>query len=169
MLILNDENNILNTDEIEKSCYFSVLSFKDYKNPDFFFDHLNSHIEYFESASVVLEIGPYSIVMPLPWSILCTDYENVESIPLYEICGREYQVFTINPISGYMPRYYPLKLGTIYKNTTWTCPTVNDKDMLVVPLGRERMKEDQQVDRGPVCAIFSPSKMEINKQISDIW
>lgn len=169
MLILNEKNEILDTDGIEKSCHFSVLSFKDYKSPDFYFDHLSTHIDYFESASISLGIGPYNIVMPLPWSILCTDFETVESIPLHELSGREYHVFAVNPIDGYMPSYLPLRVGMIYRNTTWTCPPVGDKDMLVVPLGYEKARDERVVERGPICAIFSPSKLEVSKHISEIW
>lgn len=169
MYILSEKNTIIDTDVVEKRFHFSVLSFKDYKNPDFYFEN-PSQLEHFESASICLEIGPYKLVMPLHWSILVTDYDQVESLPLYEICGRDYQVFAMNPIDGYMPRYLPLKTGAIYRNTNWTSPPVSDKDMLVVPLGYEIQKDDdQRAAPGPICAIFSPSKLEISKSISEIW
>lgn len=165
MLILNETNEVLDTDTLSHDCHYSVLRLKDPKNPDFFFEHL-TQIEEFSSASVSLNIGPFNIVMPIHWSVLCSDLEYVQTIPLYEISGREYQVFCLNPLDGFMPNYLRLKAGNIFRNTTWSCPPMEDKDMLVVPLGRI---ERQEVERGPLCAIFSPNRIDITRPISDIW
>lgn len=191
MLILTVENKPKNTDlislvveeiasEVEagreppksaeqlEDLFYSILSFKEYKNPDFFFEQMH-YLEEFNSASITLQIGQYyEIIMPLHWSILCTDMESVQSIPLYEVSGREFAVFCLNPLDGYSPQFHPLRTSTIYPNTTWTAPPVGEKDMLVVPLG-ENQRIGQGIKRGPVCAMFSPSKFEVNRPISDIW
>lgn len=172
MLILTPENDVKNTDRIVESdvpVHYGVLSFKDYKNPDFFFDRRIEYLEEFASASIVLRIGVYEIVMPLHWSILCTDLEYVQTVPLQEVSGRDFTVFCLNPLDGYRPYYNILKTGMIFPNTTWTCPPIQDKDMLVVPLGEMDRHVDAEVDRGPVCAIFSPNKIEIYKPISEVW
>ncbi len=170
MLVLTANNEAKNTDnfELNKEVHCSVLSFRDYKNPDFFFEAAHE-LEEFSSASITLRIGDYTVVMPFFWSILCTDYEYVQSIPLYEVSGRDFTIFCLNPIDGYMPQFLPLRLGTIYPNTTWTSPLVGDKDMLVVPLGEIFRPDPDAIKRGPICAIFSSSKIEINKPIADIW
>lgn len=165
--LLSENNNVLYTDTISHVCHYSVLNFKDQDSPDFFFNEL-TQIEEFSSASIILTIGPFEIVMPIHWSILCSDLEYVQSIPLYEISGRDYSVFTVNPIDGYMPNYFRLRTGEIFSNTTWSCPPMEDKEMLVVPLGKIE-RYDDGVERGPACAIFSSSKIDISRPISDIW
>lgn len=198
MLIITAENEVQDTDHLNDHYNYGVLSFKDYKCPDFFFPRIE-YLEEFNSASITLHIGKFEAVMPLHWSILCTDLENVQSIPLYEAAGRDFAVFCLNPIDGFMPEFHPLRTGTIFPSTTWMAPPMADKDMLVVPLGRttkssaaitaeaRRMVNSTEVVteagpevkapevevqrgvKGPICAMFSPSKLEINKPISDIW
>ena len=168
MNVLNEKNEIINTDREKKKFFFSVLSFKDYKNPDFYMDR-PPHLEFFESTSACLEIGNFKIIVPLPWSILTTDLETVELVPLTELFGTRYSAFVINPIDGYVPQFLPVRLRTVFRDTNWTSPPIGDKDLLVVPFGYDEKKPNQAVDKGPLCAIFSPSKLELSKPISDIW
>lgn len=170
MLILSENNKKIDTDIINEEHHYSVLRFKDFRNPDFYFEKL-TQIEEFTSASIMLEIGepnPFTVVIPLHWSILCSDKEYIQSIPLYEINGRIYDVFCLNPIDGYMPYYLKMRPGEVLPNMTWTCPPIDDRDMLVVPLGTIQRPEDM-IERGPVCAIFSPNRIDVNRPISDIW
>lgn len=171
MLMLNEMNKVLDTNTISQQCNYWVLRMKDVKNPDFFCESIADQIEVFSSASVSLNIGPFEIVMPLHWSVLCSDLEYVQTIPLYELNGQDYSVFCVNPLDSYMPEYLPLRQRTIFPNTTWSCPPMEDKDMLVVPLGyaERQNKSIKAVERGPVCAIFSPNKIDISRPISDIW
>ncbi len=170
MLILSPENEVLNTDTLTEETNYGVLSFKDYKHPDFYFDRkIDFFVEEFASASITLRIGQFETVMPLHWSILCTDLEYVQTVPLQDVSGRDFTIFCLNPIDGYKPEYEILKTGDIFPNTTWTCPPILDKDMLVVPLGRMDMPHGANHERGPLCAIFSPNKIEIYKPISDVW
>lgn len=163
MLILDEHNTIKDTDKISESCHYSVLRFKDPKNPDFFFDEL-MHIEEFTSHTIKMQIGQYTIFVPFHWSILCSDMEYVQTIPLYDFSGRDFHAFCINPIDGYMPAYLRVRIREVFSNNTWSCPPVQDKDMLVIPIG----PHPRYVDRGPVCAILSPHKLDINRPISDI-
>lgn len=173
MLILSDSNRIMDTDRLNTSVHYSILSFRDYKNPDFFIDKLE-YVDEVQSASIAIEIGPYKLVMPYSWSVVITDFEMLECVPLHDAIGRTFPVFCMNPLDGYLTNFYPLRTGMIYPNTTWTAPPLGEKDMLVVPLGMEKRREKfnrdgTSVDAGPICAIFSQTKMEINKQIADIW
>lgn len=161
MLILSVDNEIQNTDFLSEEIHYGVLSFKDFKNPDFFFPKL-TYLEEFTSTSITLNIGGHELVMPLGWSILCTDLENVQSIPLYEMSGM-YHVFCLNPIDGFMPEVLPMKLSKVFPSTTWTAPPAVDKNLIVVPLGNNKRS------KSPLCVMFSPNKMEINRPISDIW
>lgn len=163
MLILDENNTIKDTDKIDESCFFSVLRFKDQKNPDFYFEEL-TYIEEFTSYTMKIEIGPYPIFVPVHWSILCSDLEYIQTIPLCDISGRQFQAFSMNPIDGFIPQYPPIRIVEIFPNTTWSCPPVHDKDMLVVPIGYDSMG----VDKGPLCVILSPHKIDINRSLADI-
>jgi len=172
MLILTAENTVLNTDTmtVGESVHHSVLSFQDPANPDFFFNEVE-YLEEFTSASVTLRIGKHELVMPLHWSIICTDLEYLHSIPLYELAtGKDFEAFCINPIDGFRPEFLHVRQGTIFPSANWTTPQMNDKDLLVVPLGElSSPYHHEGVKRGPECAIFSSSKVEIYKPIGDIW
>jgi len=168
MKILSETNEVLDTDLVDDEfVYYSVLSFRDYRCPDFFFEK-TCFLEEWNSASMTLHIGDSNVVMPMHWSVLCTDLEYVQSVPLYETAGRDYTVFCVNPIDGYMPEFRTLKTSSIFPNTTWTAPPISEKDMLVVPIGTTG-GQGRTLERGPICAIFAPSKIEIYKPVSDIW
>lgn len=177
MKILNADNKIMDTDLISNKAefYYSVLSFRDYKNPDFFFErNKGSDIVEMESASIALRIGNFSLVMPIIWSIIVTDNENLECVPLYEAQPRNLNVFLLNPVNGFISRFHPLQSGMIYPVSNWSMPNLKEKEMLVVPLGHDPMhrrmdREGNPLEVGPVCAIFSPTKMDISKAIADIW
>ena len=171
MLILTAENEVLNTDSMKvgEVVHHSTLSFQDPANIDFYFNVIE-FLEEFSSASVTLQIGEHEIVMPLHWSIICTDMEYLHSIPLYEIGGRNFPAFCLNPIDGFRPEFLKVRQGTIFPQANWTSPQMNDKDLLVVPLGENSSPYlADGVKRGPNCAIFSSSKVEIYKPIGDIW
>ena len=135
MIVLTVENGVLDTDKMsvgdEVNC--GVLSFQEYQDPDFYFPTIEM-LEEFSSASITLKIGVHEIVMPLHWSILCTELEYVQTIPLWEVSGKQFPVFCLNPRDGFAPEFLPLRTGTIFPQTTWTAPQLNDKDLLVVPL-----------------------------------
>lgn len=165
MLILDEHNHILDSDKIDASCYYSVLRFRDPKNPDFCFEEL-TYIEEFSAPTMKIEIGSHTLFVPFHWSILCSDQEYVQTIPLYEFAGRAFTAFCINPIDGYLPTYAPIRLIEVFTNTTWSAPPIHDKDMLVVPVGPPRIANG--VAKGPMCAILSPHKLDISRSIADI-
>jgi len=163
MLILNNDNNILDTDKISESCFYSVLRFKDMKNPDFYFEELK-YVEEFTSHTIKIEINEKPVYVPFHWSILCSDLEYIQTIPLYEFSGRQFQAFCMNPIDGFTPHYPTVRIVEIFQNITWSCPPMKDKDMLVVPIE----ENSSRVDKGPLCAIICPHKLDISRPISDI-
>lgn len=165
MQILNEDNQILDTDKISKSCHYSVLRFKDAKNPDFFFTKLD-HIEEFTSPTMKVDIGGHTSFIPFHWSILCTDQEYIHTIPLYEFSGRQFDAFCINPIDGFIPYYLPVRMVEVYQATTWSCPPLHDKDLLVMPIGYR--PNNTQADKGPICVILTPHKIDINRSLADI-
>jgi len=192
MLILTAENTVLDTRtmKVGDEVHHGVLSFQDHQNPDFYFNVVE-FLEEFSSASITLRIGEYEVVMPLHWSILCTDMEYLQSIPLWEVGGKHFPVFCLNPIDGYQPEFLRLRTSTIFPQNTWTAPQLNDKDLLVVPLGEHQnpmgttiVEKDEVLtetsslfidqkrkksNKGPLCAFFSASKFEVYKPVGDIW
>ena len=172
MLILSEKNTVLDLDVINTETYYSVLSFRDYKNPDFQCEPL-SRIEFIESSAVTLQIGSYNLVMPFVWNILVTDFDNLECIPLIDAMGKDLSVFCMNPLDGYSIHCLPMRTRGVFERHVWTIPELGEKDMLVVPLTPHRMvKTDntgRQMQSGPLCAIFSPIRIEVNKSIADIW
>ena len=171
MLVLTAENKILNTDSlvVNDEIYHSVLKLEDPAHPDFYMDVIE-YLDEFTSASITLRIGTHEIVMPLHWSIICTDMEYLHSIPLYELGGRHFPAFCLNPIDGFSPEFLRVRTGTIFPQSNWTSPQLHDKNLLVVPLGdHDRVDSFRASKKGPVCAMFSASKVEVYRPIGDIW
>ncbi len=168
MLILNERNETLDAKNIKQTEWFSVLRLRDLKDPDFYFEEITV-IEEFSSHTVKLQIGDddgdnYTVFVPINWSILCSDMEYVQTIPLCEFSGRDFYAFCINPIDGYMPHYKRVRIVGIQESAVWRSPPIQDKDMLVSPIGYQ----PRGVARGPLCAILSPNKLDIHLPISDI-
>jgi hypothetical protein len=172
MLILTAENQVINTDSmmVGEEVYNGTLNLQDPSNPDFFFNVIE-FLDEFTAASVTLRIGDFEIVMPLHWSVLCTDMEYVHSIPLHELGGKQFSAFCLNPIDGFSPEFLQVRQGMIFPQANWTAPQMNDKDLLVVPLGdhKKPWQHDANHKKGPLCAMFSASKVEVYKSIGDIW
>jgi len=168
MYILSGDNRIIDTDQINKETQYWVLSFEDYSDPDFMQRTLSA-LEEYTCPAMSLDIGDYTCVVPLHWRILCTDYDYVQTIPLEEINRNDHLVFSFNPITGFMPDYLPLRVSVkfpaIYPNLNWSCPVINEKDLIVVPL------LDNNSPRGidPPCVIFSTNKNDIHISASEIW
>jgi len=126
MQILDENNQIKDTDRLSESCHYSVLRFKDPKEPDFYFDEL-TYIEEFTSYTMKIAIGENEVFVPFHWSILCSDLEYIQTIPLYEFSGRNFQAFCMNPIDGFIPHYPYIRILQVFRNTTWSCPPIKDK------------------------------------------
>lgn len=163
MLILDENNQIQDTDRISESCHYSVLRFRDTKNPDFYFEEL-THVEEFSSHTMKIEVDGFPVFLPFHWSLLCSDYEYVQNIALYEFSGRSFQAFALNPIDGFVPNYPHIRIIEVFPNTTWSCPPIHDKDMLVIPIGARK----QGFSKGPLCIMATPHKLDINRPLSDI-
>lgn len=173
MKILTHENRVVDTDtERSPDLHFGVLSFKDWKSPDFFFERATNGFEQIECSSAILMVGTYTLVVPFPWCILVTDFETVDCLPVENLLLSSMPGFCLNPIDGYRVEFLKVKIKMLYPNGSFVIPVLGNKDMLVVPLTHERRKADRDgkiVDAGPICVILSPSKMELSKPISDLF
>ena len=173
MRILTEENVAVDLDvQRQAGMHCSVLSFTDFRNPDFFFREMTA-FEQIECGSAILAIGEHSLVVPFPWCIMVTDFETVDCLPIENLLGKSMPGFCLNPIDGYRVEFLQIKLKMIYPNGSFIIPVLGNKDMLVVPLGYNRERHDRHgniIECGPICIVLSPTKMELNgKSISDIW
>jgi hypothetical protein len=169
--ILTNENKAVDTDVVRTELYYSVLSFKDYKNPDFFFEKATAY-EQIECSSASIMVGDFSLVVPFPWCIMVTDFETVDCLPIDNLLGKSMPAFCLNPIDGYRLEFLKVKLKMIYPNGSFIIPVLGNKDMLVVPLGYGKVrhgKDGEPIESGPICVVLSPTKMELSKALSDIW
>jgi hypothetical protein len=172
MRILTEENKVQDLDINRSAGYCSILSFTDFKSPDFFFRAITAY-EQIECASASLTIGEHSLVVPFPWCLLVSDFDTVDCLPIDNLLGKSMPAFCINPIDGYRVEFLTAKLKMIYPSGNFIIPVLGNKDMLVVPLttiSRSRQdREGNRVEAGPLCVILSPTKMELSKPISEIW
>lgn len=164
MLLLDNKNEIIDTDKISKQCHYSVLKCKDKDNTDFFYE-LMPYIEEFTSCKIEVQIGErYNIQVPFQWSILCSDGDVLESMAFPDFFGRQFSAFCMNPIDGGSPLYMNIELGEIVDSVSWTSPVVSDKEFLVVPVGYDNMRPN----KGPICVMLTPHKIDIKRSVGDI-
>ena len=168
MFILGEDDRIINTDMVNRETRYWVLSFEDPQEPDFYLRSLTA-LEDYTCPAMSLDIGDYTCVVPLHWRILCSDYENVQTIPLEEINRNDHMVWSFNPISSYMPDHLTMRVSVrfpaIYPAVNWSCPVMSEKDMIVVPL----LGNNSVAGKAPKCVIFSTNKYDIHMAASELW
>lgn len=125
---------------------FCVLDYSDPKNPDYFFIPL-VFLESFQAPAVVLNIGKYTIEMPLDWSLLVCDedYSDLEIMPLTSLNDRGFHTMVFNPLRHMVPRPQEINITNVYAEVKWFFPKLKNGNILVVPL------EDKPF---PNCALF---------------
>ena len=102
---------------------------------------------------MVLQIGDYSIQMPLDWSILVCDedYSDLEVMPLTSLNDRGFHTMVFNPLRHMFPRPKEINITNVYSEVKWFFPKLKNGNILVVPV------EDKEC---PNCVLFVK---EINK------
>jgi hypothetical protein len=149
MLILTTENRPYNLnkipDEIEDIRY-CVFDYSNPENPDYYFIPL-IFLENFHAPAVVLQIGEYTVQMPLDWSILVCDdeYSDLEIMPLTSLNDRGFHTMVFNPLRHMVPRPKEVNIVNLYKDVKWFFPKLKNGNILVVPI------EDKPT---PNCVLF---------------
>ena len=153
MYILTPENKSFDTNRIpamNTELYYSVLDYSNRSEIDYKFLPI-VFIEDFAKASAVLRIGTYTIEVPLHWTVLIGDQEfgELELMPLIDIGGRDFSIFSFNPCQGFMPKFMDLEIINIYQEVKWCVPSVLSDHLLTVPLCN---------GENPPCAFFAEPK-----------
>lgn len=155
MNILTNDNRAYNLDKIPneiEDIRYCVLDYSDPKNPDYFFIPL-IFLESFYAPAVVLNIGKYTVQMPLDWSILVCDdsYSDMEVMPLTSLNDRGFHTMAFNPLRHMVPRPQEINITNVYTEIKWFFPKLKNGNILVVPV------EDKP---HPDCVLFVK---EVNK------
>ena len=150
MKILTPENKTFEMnslpEEIEDIRY-CVMDVTDKEEPDFFFIPL-VFIETFNAPSISLNIGEYTIEMPIDWNILIGDrgLGQLEFIPLTSINERNFDTITTNPLSGFTMEWKPVVVNNVFADVKWFFPKLKYGHILAIPL--------EHGDK-PLCAYFT--------------
>jgi hypothetical protein len=125
-------NNVPDNVEDIRYC---VLDYSDHNNVDYLFIPL-LFLESFNSPAVDLRIGNYRIQLPIDWSIVIGDKNSgdLEVIELKKLNDRPFQLFTLNPIAGYMPEFLDIEIVNIFPDVKWFFPKLKYGHLLAVPL-----------------------------------
>lgn len=143
--------------------YYSVIDASDINEPDYMFHKLHIFTSY-EHPSVELQIGDFTVEVPLNWKILTghPDEGVLELVSIEDLLGFDYKAFVTNPLHGIIPNYMDIKVNKAYPtNTRWFVPKLQKKNMLAVPVGTEADWKEYVIDRttgethkAPLCVYF---------------
>jgi hypothetical protein len=160
MKILTNNNTTYNLNQVpdpDQDLRFGVLDYSNQNDVDYFFLPL-VFLESFNSPCVDLKIGNYNIQMPLDWSVVIGDINSgeLEIMPLIYLNDKDFDVFALNPISGYLPSFLKLEIINIWPDVKWYFPKLKNSHLLAVPLsdGPE-----------PLCAFFVKEMAKLPEQL----
>ena len=161
MFILTPEDTSFDTNLISYNqnvdLNYCVLDYSNTKDPDYKFPPM-IFLEEYSKSGAELQIGKYVIQVPWDWCILLGDSEigDLEIVDIKKFNGREFTAFSLNPISGFKPEYYPIKILNFYNEIRWTVPVVKNEHMLAVPLCG---------GKNPPCVFFCEPKNKLPETI----
>lgn len=138
MYVMTPDNAVFDMNDLPNQVddlRYCVLDYGNQEDVDFYFIPL-FFLDVFSRPAADLKIGPYRITMPLDWSVVISDknFGYMEIIELKHLNDRDFDVFAINPISGYMPEFHPIEIQNIFPDFTWNMPRLKFGHLLAVPL-----------------------------------
>lgn len=133
-------------DETAEDIRYGIWDVSDISHTDYYWLPL-IFLESFSAPAVVLDIGPYTVQMPLDWSILVCDEEltAIETMPLTSLNDRGFRTAVYNPLTSMVPSTHEVLITDVYAEVKWYVPKLKNANVLVMPL-REGPK--------PPCAMF---------------
>jgi len=147
MNLLMPENTVIDIeripDKLVEDVRYSILDLSNPKNYDFYFLPL-VFLESFNAPAVVLDIGGHIVKMPCieppnDWKILIGDREigQLEAVSLEDLNSRDFEAFSMNPISSFMYDFKPVRIIDTYNDIKWFMPTLPVNNVLTVPLNNK--------------------------------
>ena len=138
MKILTVDNRSYDLDTVPNEIddiRYCVLDASDKHNIDFFFLPL-IFLESFHAPAICLQIGEYSVQMPMDWSILICDeeYSGFGVIPLASLNNRGFQALVMNPLQAISISSKEISITNIYQDVKWYFPKLKNGHLLAVPL-----------------------------------
>ena len=145
MFILNEENSPVDTNLIPEQCelFFWVFDnstgFKDY------FCVPLIMLESFYAPTIKLRLTTNSsrrqpeyqyVNVPADYQILIGESSsaNLEINPVTSLSGRNFQAFSINPMSGFMASYIHVEIEDVLPSIKWFVPKTKTGQLLAVPI-----------------------------------
>ena len=138
----NSAYNLETLPDVIDDMRFSVLDNSDPTDVDYFFIPL-IYLESFHSPAVVLQIGDYTIKMPMDWQLLIGDNDcgDLEMLPLTSLNDRGFSAFTFNALTSFRAEFMPVEIVDVYHEVTWHAPKLKNGQMLSVPLSDDAQPE----------------------------
>jgi hypothetical protein len=137
MRILTTTNEAYNLDRVPETVddlQYCVLDTTNKNNIDFFFIPL-IFMETFSAPSMIMEIGPYTVQMPIDWSIMVIerDLGQCEMVPLTSLNDRGFEAMVINPLTVRMIESYEIKIVNVFQEVKWYFPKLKHGHVMSVP------------------------------------
>ena len=114
-------------------------------------------METFNAPSMIMEVGPYSVQMPIDYSILVIERElgQCEMVPLTSLNDRGFEALVINPLTSKIVDSHEIKIVNVFQDVRWYMPKLKHGHLLAVPVEEKKQ---------PQCLFFAK---DIN-QIPDV-
>lgn len=156
MKVLTTENISYNLDKVPESAdeiQYCVLDTNNKNNIDFFFIPL-IFMETFNAPSMVMEVGPYTVQMPIDWSVMIIEKElgQCEMVPLTSINDRGFEALVINPLTYKMTESYEIKIVNVFQDVKWYFPKLKNGHIVTVPVDNSP---------NPPCLFFAKDTNQI--------
>jgi len=136
---------------------YCVLDYSDPQSIDYYWFPL-VFLDIFSSPCADIRIGPYSIQMPLDWSIVIGDKHcgDLEVIRLIDLNDKDFDAFSINPIRGYMPDFLKIEIVNVFADVKWYFPKLKHGHLLALPL---------KSGENPPCVFFVKEASKIPESL----
>ena len=119
-------------------------------------------LESFHAPSICLNIGSYSIQMPMDWSIMICDedFSALEIIPLTSVNNRDFKAVCMKPMLSKSIKSLDISITNIFQDVKWYFPKLKHGHVLAVPV------EDKE---NPYCLFFVKEQNKVcDLEIGDL-
>lgn len=157
MKLLTNENKPFDTNNIPNDVLdlrYCILDYTEPTDVDFYFVPL-MFLESFTSTSALVQIGQYTVQLPLDWSIVIGDKEvgDLEVLEIHRLNDRPMSAFVFNPLSSFYFSYLDIHIIDVFSDVKWYMPQLQTNHILTVPLGEKNqwVKSRNKNESYPEC------------------